>query len=69
MAAGWGSNAWGQTGWGKSLYDAPAAETLAFGDSLTQRLLWERIDDSQTPNWTSVDDAQNPGWVLVNTRP
>jgi len=41
------------TTWGEEV-----DETLAFGDSTSQRLLWELIDETQ-----------DPGWTLINTRP
>jgi hypothetical protein len=35
---------------------------------LTARLLWEPIDDSQTPNWTTITNTQNPNWVPITTQ-
>jgi hypothetical protein len=28
-------------------------------------LVWQRIDDSQTPNWQSINNTQNPGWTDI----
>jgi hypothetical protein len=35
---------------------------------LTARLLWEPIDDQQTPNWTTINTTQTPGWTDIPTQ-
>jgi hypothetical protein len=29
-------------------------------------LVWNVVDDNQTPNWQNVDDSQSGNWVVVN---
>ena len=33
---------------------------------LTARLLWEPIDDQQTPDWTTIGTTQSPNWTNIN---
>jgi hypothetical protein len=35
---------------------------------LTARLLWEPIDDQQTPNWTTIGTIQSPVWTDIPTQ-
>jgi hypothetical protein len=32
---------------------------------LIGRLLWEPIDDQQTPNWTTIDTTQSSGFIEI----
>ena len=43
-------------------------ETATATDTLAQRLLWELIDDTQTPNWVVIGNTQTPTWTAVDTR-
>jgi hypothetical protein len=45
---------------------AVVAETARAFDSITQRLLWELIDDSQSVSWQVINTDTNSGWVLIN---
>jgi hypothetical protein len=45
---------------------AVAAETAQAFDAVTQRLLWELIDDSQSVSWQVINTNTNSGWVLIN---
>jgi hypothetical protein len=53
-------------------------ETGTVTDSLSQRLLWELIDDSQTVNWVvinastatswgTIDNSQTNTWTVIGT--
>jgi hypothetical protein len=34
--------------------------------SVTSPLVWQQINDNQTPNWVPVNDAQAGTWTQVN---
>jgi hypothetical protein len=70
------TNVLGSTAVGTVIIDAKASVTLigvsAVG-AVSSPLVWEIIDDDQTPNWTGIntgsatwteiDDTQSPNWL------
>jgi hypothetical protein len=48
-------------------YNVSTSDTMAVTSTETSRLLWELIDDSQTPNWQNIDNTDTPSWALIPT--
>lgn len=48
-------------------FNATISDLATLLDSTSSALLWNLIDDSQTPNWQNIDNNQLPGWQDINT--
>jgi len=48
-------------------FNAAISDLATLLDSTSSALLWNLIDDSQTPNWQNIDNDQLPGWQDINT--
>lgn len=50
----------------QGLYSANLLESASIYDFDSGALLWNLIDDTQTPNWQNVNDSQTPGWAEID---
>ena len=48
-------------------FNAAISDLATLLDSTSSALLWNLIDDSQTPNWQNIDNDQSPGWQDIDT--
>jgi len=59
-------------------YNSAVLVAVTATDGVVRFLLWEPVDDGQTPNWqnvnntqsltwTDIDDSQTPGWTPINS--
>ena len=48
-------------------FNAAISDLATLLDSTSSVLLWNLIDDSQTPNWQNIGNDQSPGWQDIDT--
>ena len=50
-----------------SIFFVQIGETITITDSVFGKLLWNLIDDSQTPSWQNINDSQTVTWNAIST--
>ena len=50
-----------------SIYHVAVVEALSASDSVSARLLWEIIDDTDDAHWGSIDTSNVPVWSAITT--
>jgi hypothetical protein len=49
-----------------AIFYSTILENATAADQFIVRLLWEVINDNQTPNWQNINDGQTPSWTTIN---